>query len=102
MESAGDFRYENFPFEGKESIFAWLGLVKPVLGLGNALGRGLMPHSDKTQLAIGDPNGAYTRVSIARLSRSLTKARERMRRRRRSEQVEVARASTKISVDLNI
>lgn len=48
--------------ECRNLIFAGLRGIGPVLGLGKFRGRGFKPHSDKTQLAMGDPEGAHTRV----------------------------------------
>lgn len=46
------FGVKNLTFEGL------LHEMAPVLGLGNTEGRGFKPHSDKTHVAIGDPDGA--------------------------------------------
>lgn len=60
-EIEGNFRsVVNLLIESEEPIFNWLnGLLvflkekNPVLGLGKLWGRGLMAHSDNTQVAIG-------------------------------------------------
>ena len=49
----------------------------PALGLGKTIGRGFKPHSEKTQLAIGDPDGANTGVSALGLSQVRERERER-------------------------